>query len=88
LIAWVTWGKRESRPRARRTGRGLTTFSVPVQILIAFVAKLRLYGIWSDEGPFAELSRILEKGGATDWSGAAGASGLVGAHRIGRGADT
>ena len=37
--------------------------TVPGQILVAFVAKLRLYGFWRCEGPFAKLSRILEKMG-------------------------
>ena len=38
--------------------------AVPGQILIAFVAKLKLYGFWRFEGLFAELLRILEKSGA------------------------
>jgi hypothetical protein len=38
---------------------------VPDEILIVFVAKLRLYGFWLAEGLFAELLRILEKDGAT-----------------------
>ena len=36
---------------------------VPDQILIAFLAKLRLYGFWRGAGLFAELLRILEKMG-------------------------
>ena len=42
---------------------------VPGQILIAFVAKLKLYGFWRGEGRFAELLRILEKDGATGLGG-------------------
>ncbi len=38
--------------------------TVPVLILIAFVAKLRLYGFWLVDGRFAELLRILERGRA------------------------
>jgi hypothetical protein len=37
---------------------------VPGQILIAFVAELKLYDFWRVEGRFAELSRILENDGA------------------------
>ena len=44
---------------------GLEVVAVPGQILIAFVAKLTLYGFWPGEGRFAELLRILEKDGAT-----------------------
>ena len=40
---------------------------MPGQIVIAFVAKLKLYGFWRGEGRFAELLRILEKDGATGW---------------------
>ena len=29
--------------------------------------ELTLYGFWPVDGPFAELLRILEKHGATDW---------------------
>jgi hypothetical protein len=43
---------------------------VPGQILIAFVAKLRLHGFCPAEGLFPELLRILEKEGATCWGGA------------------
>jgi len=39
--------------------------AVPDQILIAFVAKLRLYGFRHPKCLFAELSSILEKVGAT-----------------------
>ncbi|MBY0526198.1 MAG: hypothetical protein K2R98_22580 [Gemmataceae bacterium] len=39
--------------------------TVPDQILIAFVAKLRLYCFWPAEAPFTELLRILENEGAT-----------------------
>jgi hypothetical protein len=42
--------------------RGVT---VPGQIVIAFVAKFMVYKFWRGEGLFAELLRILEKGGAT-----------------------
>ena len=38
---------------------------VPDRIVVAFVAKLRLYGIWFEKRLFAELLRILEKSGAT-----------------------
>lgn len=34
---------------------------VPDRIVVAFVAKLRLYGFWGGRGPFTELWRILEK---------------------------
>ena len=64
---------------------------MPGQILIAFVAKLRLYGFWRGEGLFAELLRILEKDGATGWGGwqrALRMVGIGGAERIGIGAGT
>jgi hypothetical protein len=51
---------------------------VPNQILIAFVAKLRLYGFWRGEGRFAELLRILEKDGATGLGGSQRALRFVG----------
>jgi hypothetical protein len=38
---------------------------VPVRILVAFFAKLKVYRFWGGEGLFAELLRILEKVGAT-----------------------
>jgi hypothetical protein len=52
--------------------------AVPNQILIAFVAKLRLYGFWRGEGRFAELLRILEKDGATGLGGSQRALRFVG----------
>jgi hypothetical protein len=55
---------------------------VPGQILIVFVAKLRLYGFWRGEGLFAELLRILEKDGATGLGGSQVALRMV---RIGGG---
>src|SRR6202040_1951332 len=39
--------------------------AVPDQIVIAFVAKLKLYGFWRVEGLFPELLRVLENDGAT-----------------------
>jgi len=36
---------------------------VPVRILVAFVAELKLYRFWGGEGLFAEFLRILEKMG-------------------------
>jgi len=38
----------------------IPAITVPDQILIAFFAKLKLYGFWRDEGLFAELLKILE----------------------------
>ena len=38
---------------------------VPGRILVALVAKLRVYGFWRREGRFPELLRILEKDRAT-----------------------
>jgi hypothetical protein len=48
---------------------------VAVQILVAVVAELRLYGIWPAEGRFAELLRILEKDRHAEFGGV-GALGL------------
>jgi hypothetical protein len=48
---------------------------VPVQILVAVVAELKLYGIWPVEGRFAELWRILEMDGRAMFGGR-GALGL------------
>jgi hypothetical protein len=39
----------------------LTCLSVPDQILIAFIAELKLYGFRPAERPFPEFLRILEK---------------------------
>jgi YD repeat-containing protein len=50
------------------------TFDVPVRILIAFVAKLMLYGFCHSGSRFPELSRILEKPGATGLGGSPGVS--------------
>jgi hypothetical protein len=38
--------------------------AVPDQILVAFVAKLNLYGLWCNKGLFTEFLEILENGGA------------------------
>ena len=46
----------------RQQGHSLT---VPGQILIAFVPKLKLYGFWRGEGWFAEFLKILENQGVT-----------------------
>ena len=51
---------------------------VPGQILIAFIAKLRLYRFWRGEGLFAELLRILEKDGTTGLGGSRRALWIVG----------
>ena len=52
----------------------LFVFVVPGRIVIAFVAKLMLYGFRPDKGRFTELLRILEK----DWEdeGATGYGGV------------
>jgi hypothetical protein len=51
---------------------------VPDRILIAFVGKLRLYGLRCANGRFAEFLKVLEKDGAICWGGAAGAAPVVG----------
>jgi hypothetical protein len=59
---------RHALPRLRLLHAGQIHASardVPDQILIACVAKLRLYGFRRPEGRFAELLSILEKHGAT-----------------------
>jgi hypothetical protein len=51
----------------------LAGLTVPGRIVIAFVAKLMLYGFRPDKGRFTELLRILEKDwedeGAMGWGG-------------------
>jgi hypothetical protein len=52
--------------------------TVPGQIPIAFVAKLKVYGFWRGEGLIAELLKILENQGATGLGGSAQAGILLG----------
>ena len=51
---------------------------VPGEILVAFVAKLRLYGFWVVKVLFAEFLGILEKASAPDFGGAPSVSRVVG----------
>ena len=44
----------------------LESLIVPNQILVAVVAKLKVYGFRGGEGMIAELLRVLENDGATD----------------------
>ena len=53
-------------------------FAVPNHILVAFVAKLRLYGFSCSRVAFAELLRILENDGRQVWAAAHGALRVVG----------